>query len=351
MFKSFCLSLTLLFSGCLAAQNRIAVSPVGGFIIAHRTPMQRLVTGHTTGIELNLEKTANGNKNWHHDYAFPWTGLSVQVLDLGNSRQLGTAIGLTPYLRLPLTSSRNLNLKLGFGLGYLSKHYERIENQKNTAIGSNINISACVGFWQRIGLSKNMALQAGLQLQHFSNGAFRTPNLGINVPMFSLGLLFGRNDDTPTRIPTASEKQTGWYLSSRFGLKELMQTGHKLYPTFALHLSRMQTISQKFSYTLFSDVFYNSSTRTELEAKGINNSSDLDNIQFGLGSGLENTYGKFAIYAQMGAYLLSKDTEIGRFYHRFGIKRQFTDKQYINFGLKSHFAKADYLELGWGIKL
>ncbi len=345
----------LLITSTVVGQSKIAINSLGGFVIAHRPIMQQLITGHATGAEITWEKTLAGTKSWHQSYVFPVVGVSALWLDLGNPKQLGSSIALTPYFRLPLNPAKNLSIKLGLGLGYNSQRYQRVENAKNIAIGSHFNASIAIGFWYKAQLSNRIAIQSGIQLQHFSNGAFRAPNLGINIPMVCLGLQFGsKTNPLPTAdlLPNPNTTQTAvWYFSPRFGLKELMSTGKALFPTYNLHFSRQKTMSTKFCYTLFADLLYNSSLEEESAEKGIFHAKKIQYLQSGLGAGLENTYGNFSIYVQMAAYLYSKQAEVGRFYHRLGVKHQLGNKQYLSFGLKSHFAKADYLELGWGIKL
>ncbi len=345
------------------AQQRIVVNSFGGFVIAHRTVMQNLVTGHTRGGEVAFEHTFRGTKSWHSVYRYPTAGLSILGLDLGNPVQLGTAFGLTPYFRLPVGAKNDhFSFKFGLGFGYLTKHFSQYENHKNVAIGSGVNASIVLGLWYKVKLSQNAALQTGIQMQHFSNGAFRTPNLGVNLPMIGLGIQFGKQERVPlSEVETIKEDsldlQTSFYVSPRFGLKELITTGDKKYPTYGMHISRIKPLSYKYSFTLFMDFLYNSSLKQELVDREIYLRKTSDYAQLGAGAGFCRAEeeggrdGRFAVYLQMAAYLYSKQPEVGRFYHRLGVKHIIGRRNYVSFGLKSHFAKADYLELGCGIKL
>ncbi len=348
----------LLFFVSGVAQQRFAVNGFGGFVIAHRTVMQNLVTGHTTGGEFTYEKAFRGTESWHSLYRYPSFGLSLSSLDLGNPSKLGSAYALLPYMRLPLIKKNDrLAFKFGIGLGYLTKHFSQQENHKNVAIGSAFNGTVVIGLWYKVPVGKALALQTGFQIQHFSNGSFRTPNLGINLPMLALGLQFGKQSRLPaSEIETIQEapeldKKAQFFLSARIGVKELMETGTSKYPAYTFHFSRLKPISFKYSYQLFADVLYNSSLDESLGGKGIVLNHDIEYTQVGLGAGLENHYGKFALYLQMAAYLYCKDADLGRFYHRLGVKHDISERCYASFGLKSHFAKADYFEIGWGIKL
>lgn len=357
MFKTLASLFFLLTLFQLSAQQRVALNSIGGFVIAHRTVMQNLVTGHVRGGELTYETALIGSKSWHSLYRYPSVGVSLSALDLGNPVELGQAYGLTPYLRLPLIKKNDhLAFKFGLGLGVLTRHFNRLENHKNVAIGSACNASIVLGLWYKAPLGKLLALQTGIQLQHFSNGSFRSPNLGVNLPMLSVGLQFGKQQRNTFEsgdiiVPMEKDSVGRIYISPRVGMKELLSTGGHKYLTYALHLSRLKAISSKYSYTLFMDVLYNSSLKEEMAENELVLDRTIDYAQLGAGAGMENHYGRFAIYLQMAAYLYSKQPGVGRIYHRLGIKHDLGKNGYISFGLKSHFAKADYIELGCGLRL
>lgn len=347
-------SLLLLCIQPSVGQDRFSAKALGGILIPHRPVMKGLVTGHTGGVELAYEKRVDGSKAWHQSYGRPTTGISLVCLNSGNTRVVGYAFGLTPYLRIPFVASNDVfALKLGFGAGYLSRPFDRLRNHKNIAIGSALNASIFVALSHRSKISKKLFLTSSFQFQHYSNGAFASPNLGINVPLLGLGLEWA----TPSLIHTeVSEKGSidqpvSYFLSTRFGMKELLPTGSEKYPIYTIHLSRLKTFSAKFGWTIFADLMYNSALIQEFREIPVPTEAAYKYAQLGVGAGLENTYGDFSIYVQLGAYLHSRLPEPKNFYHRLGIKHTIAKKYYLSFGLKSHFTTADYLELGCGFQL
>ncbi len=60
-------------------------------------------------------------------------------------------------------------------------------NNRNIVIGSHINTKIVFRAEKEFSLSANNHLNLGIGVCHFSNGAYQTPNLGINFLLFNLG--------------------------------------------------------------------------------------------------------------------------------------------------------------------
>ena len=64
------------------------------------------------------------------------------------------------------------------------------ENYKNDVIGSHINAAVQLNFESRYKLSQHLFINFNVGITHFSNGSFRTPNLGINNPSVNGGFTY-----------------------------------------------------------------------------------------------------------------------------------------------------------------
>ena len=74
-------------------------------------------------------------------------------------------------------------------MAYSEKVLDHYQNPKNVAIGTNWNTMMCFGL-KSIQRFKNSTISLGIDLTHFSNGGFKMPNYGINIPYISVG--YGR---------------------------------------------------------------------------------------------------------------------------------------------------------------
>ena len=179
-----------------------------GFIISHRTGMGHL-QAHVPMLEIDFNIPTKCQKTWHKLYRYPTLGLAYIYADLGNPEVMGTAHTILPYLRLPIikTSHFEWNYRMAFGVGYLSKHFDRVENIQNIAIGSAFNIAANILFDFHFKISDKLKLSTGIGFSHFSNANFKTPNLGINIPSVSIGGYYQLGKTKPMVEPSDSTTQ------------------------------------------------------------------------------------------------------------------------------------------------
>ncbi|MBN4062148.1 MAG: hypothetical protein COA57_13400 [Flavobacteriales bacterium] len=352
---------SLLFLSAATQENKtqssIALEPRVhyGFIIPHRAGMTHLIKGHVRAFELNYDVQTLGNKKWQQLYNYPTWGVSFYHGDLANPEQLGSATGLYPYLKFPFVNTKKFkfNYRIGWGLGYVSKTFHRTENYKNTIIGSNIN--AIIGMlWEtQFRFSKQLNGSLGIGLTHFSNGAYKQPNLGINLPSVNLGVNYAIGDKAQYIKDTTSVEKKNFdvYLIGAGGVKEISIGKNKKYPTLVASIHLLKYLSQKGGFMAGLDVFYDSSLDEKLAHYSVFIDNQFQIIQSGFNLDYVVTVGKVHILFGMGAYLLSKYKGDGLYYHRIGSRIAINDKWLVNATLKTHWFKADYMEIGLGYKL
>jgi hypothetical protein len=120
-------------------------------------------------------------------------GVNATFYDI-NNEILGKGISLGINYQNRLYAFRNnsrLEMKLTLGLGYLTNKYSYTLNPWNNAIGSNFNGSMKASVSLQNQLSSVFFYSFDIGLAHFSNAAFRMPNLGINLPFFEVA--FGKS--------------------------------------------------------------------------------------------------------------------------------------------------------------
>ena len=127
----------------LCGFNYIHIRSHVGFLIAHRENMQHIPQNHVYGLELNYEGTLNGSKKWHHLYKGSKWGIGLFGANVGNTEILGNGYALFGYLKANLIINPKRifpRLKIGTGLGYVTKPFDADLNHKNNAIGSSLNL-------------------------------------------------------------------------------------------------------------------------------------------------------------------------------------------------------------------
>lgn len=330
-------------------QLSISANAHRGFLIAHRPIVEGLRNDKIRGYELSFSSRLSGKKQWHHDLNLPQWGVSSSFWNLGNKNTLGNAISVAPFIDFNLLKKRKLsiNLKFGWGIGYIDKKFDADKNYKNVAIGSRINNS--VTLYQSIvfKLAKNINVNLGISLSHYSNGSFEIPNLGINLVSLTTGVTLKFGTDSiyvPQIIDQPNRKRTSMIYCTSF-LKEVGRPDDRKYLASNMVFETMWRSGKANSIGLGIDIFYDQSLSKKRDLEDKNGVLDL--MRSGIHGGAELHIGKTSIVLNMGAYFYSGI--VGEsVYHRLGIRQKLNEKWSLLMHVKSHWGKADCMELGIG---
>lgn len=331
----------------------VGASAQYGFILSHRHNMGHLVRGHTPAYELTVSKQTFGAKYWQQHYHYPVIGYSFIYINLKNDEQLGTALALYPHISFMQNRQRKFMryFRIGCGAGYISKVFDRIENNKNTAIGSHINIFINFTYGFRWMLHRSFSLNGGLSFMHFSNASFTAPNLGINLPTIHLGATwhFSGGKDVYKKDSITQPRDRKWHYSVILsgGLKEITPAGGPKYGIGSLNAEVIKPVSRKSRIGLGLDIFYDASIERKLKRSGKDYSGMFATVRPGLHFHYELKISEFSMLFDVGGYLYSRWTEDGYIYARSGIRYRVAKHVLIGLALKTHYFKADFAE--WGV--
>jgi hypothetical protein len=359
-FRLHLVFLLLLISAALSAQisagRDFMISPQGhyGYIISHRSTMNHLVKGHIYGAELNYIYRTDGKKAWQQIHRYPDLGVCFLHLDLANPEQLGTMEALYPYLNLRLNKSRKKiawNMRVGVGLCYLTKPFDRINNHKNNAIGSHLNGFVNLRLNSTVMLSKSWRLDYGVGLTHASNGAFKTPNLGLNMATVNLGVAyaFGQKPIPLQRdslIP-AAEKKWKPSIMAVIGIKQI-DPGGPHFKSYGLQFNMYRTLGHKSKMGGGLELSYNEATKQYWEADSIYNTGAADITKLGVKYSYSFNIDRLSLPIDFGVYFYNKLPNDDRFFHRIGLRYKVSKHIVTNLTLLTHWARADYFEWGLG---
>ena len=325
-----------------------------GFIIAHRESMGHLVKAHTVGYDINISLQTTGNKLWQQIYNYPVIGLKIYHVNLGNPEVLGNATAFIPYMNFNFIKRKTFSFgfDLGTGFGYIDKVFDRLENHKNNAIGTHINGIMHGHFEIAWNPFQNVFLHSSVGITHFSNGSYKIPNLGINIPTASIGLSYRfekyKTEFKKDSIPAVNKKII-YNIIITGGSKEVYPTGSPNHSTFTLFINAIKPLGQKSKIGIGTNLFYDISLLGKIGTDSIP-LNHLTIIREGIYFSHELCISKLSMIFQMGVYIIDNYKKDGFLYHRLGWNYQINKHLIANFTLKTHFAKADNLELGLGYK-
>ncbi len=325
----------------------VSLTPKIGYVLPHRSTMQHLTQGHTYSIDVGAVWQYDGSKSWHNHFNRPKFGFNANYTNFGFREVLGESYGIQSFLYLPFFRKNHWSFgsKMAAGVAYVSKKFHQQTNPKNNAIGSHLNGAVTLGVLLERQF-KDWSSGLEISMAHWSNGAYRLPNLGLNVPYLALNFDYyfepiGREQKHQEQEQFSTPK---WRWGSQLiaSAKEVYPTGGSRYGV-ASFTQFLQYKIGKVSYVEWgADAIYNQSIIVEVEG----DYQQLKNWQLGSYLGYVLPVQRFELIVAMGRYLLNPLDPRGMWYHKFGGRLRLTDQLMANISIKSHWAKADYFEYG-----
>jgi hypothetical protein len=332
-------------------------------------PGNTKITGFQA-LDLKFGWQTTGTKDWHTIYNFPYYGIGLYNANFFYSDDLGTPTALHFFWggNIKRWGRHAINYKWGLGLSWNWKPYDPVDNPRNVAIGSYRNFYLDFGFEYVYQLSDEFDLAGGLYFSHFSNGAIRTPNLGIGLIAPAVELRY-HIDSRPVIIPGIKpkyEQEDELYLLLAFGAKQLaFDTANyespyfdETYSVISVSAAWLHGFDHYIKAGIGADFSYDNSLDASFLSEGIIDEDDIlqesDKSALGLFGTVEFIFHRISIISSLGAYLYNKEVpEIKpRLYQRLGIKYHFTNSLFAGINVRAYeFSKADYVEWNVGYRL
>lgn len=335
----FCISATAL------AQTRSLSAAFGyGFTSPHHPDMWNYITGHAhqCHIQYLTPRDTSNHRGGH----------TLKVIDLcfinpGNPDTMGYSIGLSPQFHFPLNEKCRSYFVLGCGLEYNTKTYTE-ENCSFNAIGSHLNALIVLGYKHVFELTPSWKLKTEFLFTHFSNGATKAPNLGLNVPTLNLGFDYSWNmsDEKKSKKKLQPDIQSGrWQFVGTGSWKQVKHEG-KISPAFCISGEKFFPQTKKSSFGFGSDLILDYSMNNRLTEFSDTIVPFSNNIKIALKAMWTVPIGRLQIHLQAGSYLKNSNFKKEFAFERLALRYFFTDHFGLNVALRAHFAKADAIEFG-----
>lgn len=327
-------------------------------IIPHRSYFLADVDEFTGILDLDVSHRVSGAKPWHVYYSYPEFGAMLSLAKFGNSDVFGSAIGVLPYLRWnwPKKSKDwSLFLKLGFGLGYVSKGFDEIDNPGNNAISTKLNNYSRLEFGWNKKLRKKTELALAISASHFSNANVSQPNLGLNLISVKAGLRWGAGDE-PSVLPSLvifSPPKWRVFARASWGMTTGDISGANADHVCSFSVYGARSLGQSHIVQLGINYEHLWPIRTFLIEQADENLKQASKVWMHVG--YEYLMDQLGLVVQAGVYLydpvISRPSMANRFGFNFYPTGSYGKKKtfYLGAYLKSHSARADYPEVVLGI--
>jgi hypothetical protein len=323
-----------------------------GAILPHRKMVSEIVGKATKSIEISFHKNTFGKKAWQQTHNYPRLGVSFIGMYLGNEQELGNGYGIFSFIELPSNHYRRIswNMKLGYGLGYIEKPFDRETNYKNVAIGSHFNAIIYANSKWSVRLSEQSKFSLGLSVVHFSNASSSRPNLGINILSLNSGFSYSFGEKERFLALKTEKRPRKWKKSARstFGVKEIPPADGPKYFVSTYSFGLMKPRAAKSSFGFSVDLFHNTSLTQAIADDSSSTSGSLNNFRLGVGGVYSFDFGKISLAVELGGYVFSRYKKQGAVYSRLFTRFNASEKLFFTVGLKTHYFVADFPEFGIG---
>lgn len=349
------LTISLLFSTiCFSQTISFQTDVFYGRPIEHDKKLKDAIDGNSFGVMLSFNAANLKNEKFSSLYNSPEKGFSFLYQNF-NSNVLGEVIGGYRHFNYKLSTNTNNKLELitGFGLGYATKSYNAITNNKNHAIGSKLLASAYLKlqFFQLL-KKERIRLNMGVSLIHFSNIAFKNPNLGINTVNLNLGinyLLEPLKKEAINNKNIKVDKKIYFNIILRGGYNESLIIDSGLFPFYTVTFYGSKTINGYSTITFGTDYFKSEFLKNHI--KNINiEKSENDYSRVGIFVGHELIQNNFSFISQIGYNIYYPFPYVSRIYERFGLKYKLSKHLFSEISMKINLFRAEALEIGLGYK-
>lgn len=332
-----------------------------GFLYAHHLELE-LFNAHFPAFELSVQQQTYGKHQWERAFAYPIIGVTCWYSGLGNSPSLGQAIGVMPFINFPLYRHKDFffGFRFALGAGILTKKFDRLENYKNTAIGTHLNAAINLMFEARYRINSWLTASAGISLQHFSNGSLKMPNYGLNAPMINVGLAYWpkqKNNEIGDRFYPPTEPYSAviqrfieFDLGFAVAYKNMEAVLGENFVVFHLYENTFYQVSRKSKVGLGFDLSYDPSHIRILELHGDTLVNRFNILRPGINGAYQLILGKLGFIFNIGLYLGGAERSNGPLYEKFSLQYTFFRNFFANLMLKVHFGRADYVGIGLGYK-
>jgi hypothetical protein len=324
-----------------------------GFVIPEYKHFNYIVNSPTCAFEASITKRTTGKSIWEQLYKYPEYGLTVQFTTLGNKDVLGQEIGIFPYVQSFLIRKEKFQFtnQFGLGFGYATKKFDLASNYDNISVGSHVNLHFNFKLGTRFVLGPKLIFNSGLSFTHFSNANMAEPNLGVNLFSAFAGFNYavGQQEEfKQSELEKHSPKNEFAFIYAAGG-KHTRALQSTVYFTSSISAEYKYHWKRKLHVGAGLDLFYDSSTKTEMGGANSTNYQSNYDFRSGIHLSQELVYSKFSFILQEGIYLgLTDHVDHSTIYNRAILRWKFNDHFLMSISMKSHLHILDYPELGFG---
>ncbi len=360
------------------------VLPTNGFLKGDNESGKPIDYFQSFSLQYGIE--TDGRKLWQQLYGYPTWGFGFYSVNFFDSGELGTPSAIYAFINAPIIKRFkrwSINYEVGFGLTYNWKPFNLDTNPYQYAIGSYNTVFIDAGLNADVNLGKHFNITVGFTFTHFSNGATRVPNMGINLVAPRVGIKYRfkpRKEFIINEIPkysgkweyialiAGSSKQLGFEVVDNFDTTYVAET----YGIITLSTGVNRQISYKVKFGAGLDLSYDGSYNSYISYENNKTTARLNagngnKLAVGAYGSFELVVNKLSVIIQPGWYIYREEWKVpeepsegisiprrkpGGSYQRIGLKYHIFNNVFAGINVRAYnFSIADYIEWNIGYRV
>jgi hypothetical protein len=256
-----CFFFSVVFSQDNKSSSTLDANYFYGSILEHNPDISHLITNHPTGFILGYSRKTFGLNPWESRYNYPDWGFSFIYQDMKNYH-LGENYSVYAHFNFYFLK-RNLMFRIGQGIAYTTKPYDKVDNYANNAYGSDLMSTTFVMLnYKKEDIFKGFGLQAGISIIHYSNANFKAPNTSTNTFAFNIGAnyVLDNAEEKLEFIPSTEDKKftekVKYNIVFRTGINESDVINLGRDPFYIVSGYADKRLNRKSAIQLGTDVFF-----------------------------------------------------------------------------------------------
>ncbi len=358
---------SLVQKGPLKSEIRVDIGnvlPTNAFVKAQNKDADGLA--HYTSYSLRLAKQTTGDNLWQQLYGFPLYGVGIYSAFFKDTPKLGNPIAIYGFFNAPFfrTGRWSLNYELGLGYTMNWNSYNPVENPNNIAISADNSVYIDAALNLKYLLSEKLSLTLGYGFTHFSNGALKMPNKGLNTESARISVSYNFNQGPIhyySRVIPPFKDYYEWIISGYGGARNMIYMGADVsqairmkgvnYAVYGISSTLNHQINYKSKVGLGITMEFNGSQNTQIVVEnGLLDGADLPfqrHLALSIYPSYELVLNNLSLIIQPGLYLYRMKTSnmTPSFYQRIGVKYHFIRDTFIGINLRAYnFYESDFIE-------
>lgn len=324
-------------------------------------------------LSFQIQKQTTGKSIWEKNYGYPSYGVGIYSATFFNTRKLGTPIAAYVLFKAPFKRWNRLsfNFEGGFGLTFNWEGFNPSENSYNIAMGADQSVFIDLGTSLTYALNSFFDLGLGYSFTHFSNGALKSPNYGLNTFAPKISLNYHPNRFVPPAVKEtlpAFRQKTYLDFSLYGGVKNVLYMGSEsdsianyqgaYYSVYGFNtlLSRQVTYKSKIGIGL--SLSYDGSNNSAIFVKSMKPEAGKgswgNNLNLSIYPSYELVIHHLSVVVQPGFYLFRKTTVNNKppTYQRLGLHYQLSKRIFAGICLRAYnYHVSDFIEWSAGYRI